>query len=109
MVNVDRLEQLLAEYPDSQTKEYLLSGLKQGFHTGLAYIPSDSMICKNNLSCQKNIQVASELLEYEVAQGYVVGPFSKSPFPSCRVNPISIAHGKYSNKPRLVVDLSAPH
>ena len=55
------------------------------------------------------MEIAAELMEYELSQGYVMGPFAKSPFPSYRISPISVAFGKYSNKPRLVVDLSAPH
>ena len=31
------------------------------------------------------------------------------PFPVYRVNPIGVAEGKYSNKKRLIVDLSAAH
>jgi hypothetical protein len=55
------------------------------------------------------MEIAADLIKYELAQGYVLGPFTESPFPSYRISPISVAFGKYSNKPRLVVDLSAPH
>jgi hypothetical protein len=52
---------------------------------------------------------AKNLAAYEKQQGYVIGPFQSSPFSTYRINPISIAEGKYSKKKRLVVDLSAPH
>ena len=51
----------------------------------------------------------TELLASEVSKGYLIGPFSASPFPIHRVNPIGIAEGKYSLKKRLIVDMSAPH
>ena len=55
------------------------------------------------------MNAANQLISYEVSRGYVIGPFTESPFPKYRINPISIAEGKYSLKKRLVVDLSAPH
>ena len=103
------LEELLSEYPDIPAKEYLITGFLHGFDTGLAYSPQKSLTCSNNLSCQNNMETAKDLMEYELSKGYVIGPFKKSPFQSYRINPISIAEGKYSGKKRLVVDLSAPH
>ncbi|XP_040285981.1 uncharacterized protein LOC120999169 [Bufo bufo] len=39
----------------------------------------------------------------------MIGPFTSSPFSSWRTNPIGIAVHKYSNKKRMIIDLSAPH
>jgi hypothetical protein len=86
-----------------------LSGLKNGFDTGIAVIPNETLICDNNLSCKNNMDIAQELLNYEREKGYVIGPYQHPPFMHYRINPISIAEAKYSKKQRLVVDLSAPH
>jgi hypothetical protein len=51
----------------------------------------------------------SDLIESEVNNGYLVGPFDQAPFPSYRVNPVGIAESKYSKKKRLIMDLSALH
>ncbi|XP_077319473.1 uncharacterized protein LOC143941699 [Lithobates pipiens] len=39
----------------------------------------------------------------------MIGPFSHPPFSVWRVSPIGLVKGKFSNKLRLVYDLSAPH
>lgn len=64
-----------------------------------------SFFCKNLLSAVKQ----SDLLEKEVKKGFLIGPYDKSPFSICRINPIGIATCKYSGKKRLIFDLSAPH
>lgn len=53
--------------------------------------------------------IVSDLIEKELANGYLLGPFESPPFPVYRINPIGLAEGKYSKKCRLIVDLSAPH
>lgn len=49
------------------------------------------------------------MLVSEVEKGFLQGPFDVLPFSEFRVSPIGIAYGKYSGKPRLIVDFSAPH
>jgi hypothetical protein len=103
------LDKLLQEYPETEEKSYLIQGLRDGFHTGLSAIPDVSLECKNNMSCQNNLDATRQLIQYEQERGYVIGPYKNPPFPIHRINPISIAEGKYSKKKRLVVDLSVPH
>ena len=50
-----------------------------------------------------------ELLNDKLRKGYLIGPFNEHPFEVYRIHPISVAQKKYSDKKRLVVDLSAPH
>jgi hypothetical protein len=108
-LDIDKFKELLNGYPDSQVKEYLISGFRQGFQTGIAYMPTDTLICPNNLSCRNDMGAAVDLIDYEVKHDYVIGPYTKPPFDIYRINPVTIAQGKYSMKKRLVVDLSAPH
>ena len=51
----------------------------------------------------------SKLLEEELNNGFLIGPFDKSPFPVYRISPLGLVFGKYSGKPRLILDLSWPH
>lgn len=48
--------------------------------------------------------IVDDLLEAEVSKGFLIGPFGL-----WRVIPIGVVWGKFSNKYRLIYDLSAPH
>ncbi|XP_041649188.1 uncharacterized protein LOC121513473 [Cheilinus undulatus] len=50
-----------------------------------------------------------ELLEKEVKEKFMIGPFFHPPFPTFRISPIGVATRKYSGKKRLIIDLSSPH
>lgn len=53
--------------------------------------------------------MVNALLRSEIDKGFLSGPFVECPFPEYRVSPIGVAYGKYSGKPRLIVDFSSPH
>ena len=108
-INIDLLESMLTEHPDRVFKEYLINGLRYGFHTGIQKLPENSIICKNLRSAMSQPEIVTELINTEVLKGYLTGPFTVIPFKHYRINPIGIAEGKYSGKKRLIVDLSAPH
>ncbi|XP_021354318.1 uncharacterized protein LOC110450866 isoform X1 [Mizuhopecten yessoensis] len=65
--------------------------------------------CKNLNSVRKEAEAVTELIEKEVEKGFLVGPFRQPPLEQYRVSPIGLATGKYSDKKRLIVDLSALH
>ena len=109
-VNVQRLKTELNNHPDHTFVSYLLCGLVHGFHTGIKDLPCYSIECKNLRSAMSQpLNIVADLIDIEVAKGYVIGPFADIPFSNYRINPIGIAVGKYSQKKRLIVDLSAPH
>ena len=108
-VDVEQLKRELTNHPDPTFVSYLVEGFENGFDTAINNLPSTSWICKNNLSAIKEPTITDDLLQKEVEKGYVIGPFQTPPFDVYRINPISLAQKKYSNKHRLVVDLSAPH
>lgn len=86
-----------------------MRGIEEGFYTGISPTPQVSHECKNNLSARRDPQKTSELIQKELEKGYMIGPFSESPFEIYRINPLSLVERKYSLKKRLVVDMSAPH
>lgn len=86
-----------------------MEGFEKGFDIAIQSLPSDTYVCRNNLSALSNPEVTTQLLQKEIEKGYVIGPFQTPPFNVYRINPISLAQKKYTEKYRLVVDLSAPH
>ncbi|XP_056009466.1 uncharacterized protein LOC130051521 [Ostrea edulis] len=70
-------------------------------------IPSKE--CRNLLSAISNPHIVDDLLNKEVEKGFLQGPFDTPPFTKYRVSPIGVSFKKYSNKGRLIMDLSAPH
>ena len=51
----------------------------------------------------------SELIQKEIDNGCIYGPFCKPAFEHYRVSPLGVTTGKYSHKKRLILDLSSPH
>ena len=96
-------------HPDRPFVTYLLSGLSKGFHTGIHPIPEESIECLNNRSALRDPETVTHLIQKDLQEGYVIGPFTQVPFKYYRVNPLSLAEKKYTGKKRLVLDLSAPH
>lgn len=103
------LREELTGHPDSEFVEYVCDGLKFGFDTMVSETVLPTKECKNLLSARTQPTIVSQLLKEECEKGYILGPFAISPFESYRVSPIGVATGKYSNKKRLIIDLSAPH
>lgn len=71
--------------------------------------PTGIFECKNLQSAIQAPEIVSALLTSEMDKGFLSGPFDECPFLQYRVSPIGVAYGKYSGKPRLIVDFSSPH
>ena len=83
--------------------------MREGFDTLIPDTTLPNIECKNLLSARKNAKDVQELIDNEISNGYLYGPFDTPPFESYRVSPLGLAIGKYSGKKRLIVDLSSPH
>ncbi len=108
-VNMKELSMDLHSHPNRCWVNFLITGLIQGFLAGLSSIPSSIYVCKNLMSALKEPEIVDKLIQKELDNGYIIGPFNKSPFPIFRINPIGVATRKYSGKKRLIIDLSSPH
>jgi hypothetical protein len=108
-INIPRLASELKDHPDQVFVHTLISGLQEGFYTGISEFPQISLECKNLRSAGKHKKFVSSQLALEVERGYLIGPYDKPPFDVYRANPVGVAQGKYSGKKRLIFDLSAPH
>ncbi|CAC5394848.1 unnamed protein product [Mytilus coruscus] len=103
---ISNLVHELENLPNKEFKNYLVSGLSQGFSTGITTLPSNSIDCKNLRSALSQPAHVLKLIESEVEKGYLEGPFDFIPIKQYRINPIGVAEGKYNKKKRLIVDLS---
>ncbi|XP_034562822.1 uncharacterized protein LOC117829305 [Notolabrus celidotus] len=74
----------------------------------VVWLPKVTHVFRNLQSALREPEVVDVLLAREVEKGYMLGPFSNSPFSVFRISPIGVATRKYSRKKRLIVDLSAP-
>ena len=106
---VQRLREELKCHPDIDFVNDLCDGISYGFDTLMSSIPASNFECKNLRSALNEPNIVSELIASECDKGFLLGPFESPPFDTYRVSPIGVATGKYSNKKRLIVDLSAPH
>ncbi|XP_071060142.1 uncharacterized protein [Pseudochaenichthys georgianus] len=107
-INTTHLAAALSTHPNPVFVDYLLSGLSQGFRVGVLSPPSVTLVAKNMQSAAKEPTIVSQLIKKELNKGYLIGPFQSSPFPVFRTSPIGVATRKYSEKKRLIFDLSAP-
>ena len=103
------LGHFLGDHPAPALRQFLLEGFSAGFHTGLITLPTETFECNNLRSAENNPAIVDELLQAELSKGFLIGPFPPSPFSMWRVSPIGVVSGKFSNKFRLIYDLSAPH
>jgi hypothetical protein len=108
-VDIDKLRKELSSHPDPKFVEFLINGLSHGFDTLVSETELPTKECKNLQSAITQPETVDSLIESEIQNGFLSGPFIQPPFESYRVSPIGIAEGKYSKKKRLIVDLSAPH
>jgi hypothetical protein len=109
LINIPRLAYELQSHPDRSFVTFLLAGLQSGFHTGIQQIPKSTHQGENLRSARKYPDIVSKLLNEEVDNGFLLGPYSSSPFPVYRISPLGLVFGKYSEKSRLILDLSWPH
>ena len=108
-INIPCLASELQSHPDRSFVTFLLAGLQSGFHTGIQQILKCTQQGENRRSARKDPDIVSKLLKEEVDNGFLLGPYSSSPFPVYRISPLGLVFGKYSAKPRLILDLSWPH
>ena len=58
----------------------MITGLREGFCTGISEPPVGSLECPNNLSAKAQPEIVSQLIMKEVKKGFLVGPFRSPTF-----------------------------
>ena len=105
-VNIERLKEELAGYPDPELADYLIQGFTYGFDIGY----SDkrfTLRSKNLHSALSNASAVTEAINKELSRGHVAGPFIKAPFENPHCSPLG-AVPKKDGTYHLIIDLSSP-
>jgi hypothetical protein len=99
----------LRNHTDGEFVKYLVNGFTHGFDTKVKDVHLETRECRNLLSACQNPTVVDNLLSSEIEKGFLSGPYKTAPFKNYRVSPLGVAERKYTDKKRLIVDLSSPH
>ena len=103
-------ERCLRNHPDGRYREYILTGLRNGFRVGFQYHTlSPTSAQTNMLSAGRNQEVVDRYLEREVSLGRVIGPLSRQEVPEVHVSRFGVIEKPHQpGKYRLIMDLSHP-
>ena len=110
-VAVSVLAGYLHSHLDQEFAEFVLSGLRDGFHVGYR-CPEGAGLCangRNHPSSLANRQVISNYIMEELAAGRMVGPVAKPHSMSVHCSPVGLVpKGRETGRWRMIVDLSYP-
>ena len=100
------LEQLLANYPNTEAAWQLHQGFRHGFP--LHYKGArQEFNCTNLKSALQNQHIVKQKIQKEVQEGRVAGPFEHRPLPNLRISPLGLVPKKGGDF-RLIHHLSYP-
>lgn len=72
----------LRDHPDQRFREYIVNGIRNGFHVGFDYTTAACCSSGKNLpSVREQSQIVGDYLAEECAQGRILGPFDPKSFP----------------------------
>ena len=105
-VDVDKLSQLLIEYPNNSASKIIYEGFKHGFpiHYSGPRTPVD---CQNLKSVYQHPVQARQKIQSEIDIGRISGPYEKRPISNLRCSPIGLVPKKTGGF-RLITHLSFP-
>ena len=107
-INLTNFELQLTSHPDRRKVDYVLNGLRFGFHLGfqphLCKLKSAAFNCP---SANEHPSVVDEYLNKEVSLGRVFGPTHAPPLQNLHVSRFGLIPKK-GNAWRLILDLSFP-
>ena len=96
-------------HSDRQKVNFVLEGLRHGFHLGFSPFQKLKSAKHNKPSAAQHPSVVDKYLANEVFLGRVAGPFSAPPFPNLRVSSFGVISKRgQPGKWRLIVALSSP-
>ena len=101
----------MQEYPDKLFKEYILSGIKNGFRVGFNYRHKSLVARTSNMaSAREHPDIVDNYLLGEKSQGRIGSVPESSPLAqACHTSPFGVIPKKSKpGKWRLIIDLSSP-
>ena len=93
---------------DPNIKKFLFQGFTSGFNIELSMPIKGLVVHSNHQSISRNLEKAGEMIEKELSEGRVEGPFKNPPFKHFVCSPLGIRAKKEPGKFRLIHDLSYP-
>ena len=105
-IDVERLSQLLIEYPNNSASKIIFEGFKYGFpiHYSGPRTPVD---CQNLKSIIQHPIKTQDKIQSEIDLGRISGPYEKRPISNLRCSPIGLVPKKTGGF-RLITHLSFP-
>ena len=76
----------LAQHPDKEYVEYILSGIEHGFRIGVDDCRVFTSAKTNMQSSRENPHVIEEYVKKEVEKGNILGPFTPEVAPKVHIN-----------------------
>ena len=98
----------LAKHPDQHFRQYIVSGIRNGFRIGFDYQRPLKSSRRNMPSVSSQPQAIREYLAVECAAGRILGPLQADSVPGLQVNRFGLIPKKTPGEWRLIVDLSSP-
>ena len=109
---IQNWEKLLSEHQDEQFRDYILSGLRDGFRVGFSWSQQLTPVKRNIPLAYMHPEVVDEYIQGELAAGNFIGPLSSPMLSNGQILHVSrigvIPKGHNSGKWRLITDLSYP-
>ena len=88
----------LARHPDQRFRNYIVSGLRDGFRIGFDYSHTCRRAKHNLLSASVQPQIIRDYLAEECSAGRVLGPLALANYPDVHVSPFGVIPKKSSRK-----------
>ena len=109
-INVDKLKFELRHFPDRAKAEYVIAGLRHGFHLGFNSSSVSLRSAAGNMpSASLQPSVIDSYLQNELVKGRIAGPFPTPPIPNLHISRFGVIPKKHQpRKWRLILDLSSP-
>ena len=107
-LQVEAWERALTRHPDPVWVQALLRGIRYGFRIGLQGTTQCRSSTKNASSALTQGLVVDDFLAKQVAQGYMLGPFTKDESPGITTSKLAVIPKKTPGQWRVIVDLSSP-
>lgn len=100
----------MAGHPDRAYRDYLVSGIRDGFRIGYDYSRASTIRSspRNMLSTRERPEIVREYLGKECSERRVIGPLDPVQFPFVQVSRFGVIPKSSVGKWRLIVDMSAP-
>ena len=98
----------LAKHPDQQFRQYIVSGIRNGFRIGFDYQRPLKSSRRNMPSVASQPQAIREYLAVECAAGRILGPLQADLVPGLQISRFGLIPKKTPGEWRLIVDLSSP-